>query len=621
MNKLQGLVFPKPGICSVSEMCYRLVMTPGTEESPYRFNAAEQSLSIDNGGVVFFDTYFNGLSIGKWKKYTTVTKYVLSLELQGDFTVFLLHSKYINGAVVQKVLAVESVEARERQTVTIPFPDCEAVGAISFRVDSLKDGGVLFGGGYYAGAWTQEPRDVELALNFCNYRREEYIYRNMDNIRRYILDDPTCELREHFRIFVADNSQTVDPARLPENRSHVFPQGDFGGAGGFTRGLMEVLKEKDKQGLTHVVMMDDDILLEPESLERLYAFLRFMQPSYQNAFVGGALLRMDFQNIQFCHGGEWNIRKYYVFHKVLADLTKLSDVILNEIEDGAKINAWWFHCIPLSEISLNNLPYPFFFHMDDVEYDLRNCKRIINLNGICTWHEPFEYKPGSHLFYYNNRNTLITHMLHFPELDAKMAKEFLNEALIPLVLTYRYKEADLTMRGIEDAMRGPDWLVAQNPEALLEDVLSQGYKKQELDALPMRLDYGRYMEKYHEEVLGQPAETKWHRFWRRLCLNGYLCKAKHDVIVSMYFLKIRSVYRAKRVLNYDPVSERGFVTEKSYKELFRLFKRYLKVRRLLSRRFKKVRQEYLDAFPSMTNSTFWYKYLGVTPETEDGVRA
>lgn len=29
---------------------------------------------------------------------------------------------------------------------------------------------------------------------------------------------------------------------------------------------------------------------------------------------------------------------------------------------------------------------------DDIEYGLRNCKRLVTLNGICVWHEPFESK-------------------------------------------------------------------------------------------------------------------------------------------------------------------------------------------------------------------------------------
>lgn len=101
-------------------------------------------------------------------------------------------------------------------------------------------------------------------------------------------------------------------------------------------------------------------------------------------------------------------------------------------------------------------------------------------------------------------------------------------------------------------------------------------------------------------------------------MNGYLLKAKNETIIPMYKPAIRTVYRAKRVLNYDPITERGFITQKSYKEAFRLLWRYLKVRRLIGRRFKKAREEYLAKFPEMTTSSFWYAYLGVTPKDEVG---
>lgn len=615
MNKLQNIVFPKPGICFDQDMFYRVIPIPWRKTSPYRFDAGEQCLCVDEGGIVFFDTYFNGLSIGKWKKYSTVKDFSLRLELSGNFSVSLLHTKYINGNIVQKILKTELFELRERQSITMLFPECEAAGIISFRIDSLKDGGAIYTGAYLAANSEDEPREIGLALNICNYQREEYIYRNIGIIQQYILDNSDSELRKHLHVFVADNSQTIDSKKLPKGCSHVFPQGDFGGAGGFTRGLMEVLNVQNEKHLTHIIMMDDDVLLEPESLERLYSFLRYMRPEYQSAFVGGALHRMDYQYIQTCHGGEWDMRKTYCFHKCNYVLTDLKTILLNEIEDGAKLNAWWFHCIPLSEVSSSNLPYPFFFHMDDTEYDLRNCRHVIHLNGICVWHEPFEYKPGSHLSYYNTRNILITHMLHFKELNLHEAKRYLWCEFTSPILIYRYREASLVLRGVEDALKGPEWLVTQNPEGLLEDVLTQGYDKQSIDVLPMRLDYGKYLAAFQ----GQPAESKMQRICRRLSLNGYLNKANHDAIVPMYDPQIRSVYRAKRVLNYDPVSNRGFITEKSYKELFRLLWRYLKVRRLLNRRFEKARQEYLDAFPSMTNSTFWYQYLGVTQESEDGV--
>ena len=607
MIKLQNLVFPKPGICYEQEMFFRLVPISVESRSPYAFDAQTQMLQVDKYGVVVFDTYFNGLSIGKWKNYTTVQTYSLWLEMQGAFAVTLLHSKYTNGAVIQKVLAVKKFCCQERMRVKMVFPECDAVGAIAFRVESLEDGSVLYGGGYAAEESAEEPRDVGLALNICNYNREAYIYRNIGIIQRYILDNPESELREHLSIFIADNSATIDAGRLPAGCTHVYPQGDFGSAGGFCRGLMEIQRANTDNRLTHAVMMDDDILIEPGSLERMYAFLRFVKEEYRSAFVGGALLRLDFQHIQTTHGGEWDWYGEYIFHKCNANLLSLEDTLKNEVEDGAKINAWWFHCIPLSEISQENLPYPFFFHMDDMEYDLRNCKQVIHLNGICVWHEPFEYKPGSHLCYYNTRNILITNMLHQDGMTATSAKSVLNKQFFHTLWTYRYKEAELVLRGAEDAFRGPEWLIEQDPEALLEDVLAQGYKKQMMDQLPIRLDYNQYLDAFR----GGAPETKWQRRIRRWSLNGYLRKAKRDAIVPMYSPLIRTVYRAKRVMNYDPISERGFITEKSYKEFFRLLIRYLKVRRLISRQFEAVRKEYKEEFPNMTNDTFWRSYLGI----------
>lgn len=615
MTKLQNIIFPKPGICYEPEMFFRLVPVPHHEASVYHYDSQRSSLMVDRAGTVFFDTYFNSLSIGKWKKYTTVSQFSLTLELKGTFSVRLLHTKYINGALVQRDLTADEVLCPERQKVHFVFPPCEAGGIISFRLDSLEDGGILYGGYYSAEESSAPPRRVELALNICNYQRERYIYRNFGIIQKYILDNPHSELREHISIFIADNSGTVDATRFPADRVFVFPQGDFGGAGGFTRGLIEILQRNGEGRFTHVVMMDDDVLIEPESLERTFSLLRFMREEYASAFVGGALLRLDFQSIQVCHGGEWSMQSYYVFHKVNTNLCLLRDVVLNEMEDGAALNAWWFHCIPLSALSPGNLPYPFFFHMDDVEYDLRNCRQVIHMNGIGVWHEPFENKPGSHLYYYNTRNTLITHMLHFSALDRKEAKRFLSRDFFKHLWIYRYQEAELVLSGIEDALKGPQWLAAQNPEQLLEDILALGYKKQPMDDLPMRLDYEQYLAAFR----GGPPEGRVKRWSRRLTLNGYLLKANHDAIIPMFGPMIRTTYRAKRVLNYDPLSDRGYVTEKSYQEFFKVLLHYFKVKRLIDKRFDAVRKEYLEAFPEMTSAPFWKKYLGISDKSLEEV--
>lgn len=251
-----------------------------------------------------------------------------------------------------------------------------------------------------------------------------------------------------------------------------------------------------------------------------------------------------------------------------------------------------------------NLPYPFFFHIDDVEYDLRNCKRVIHLNGICVWHEPYEHKPGSQRRYFDMRNIIVTQMLYFPSWGKAQMKKYIRAYFLPLILTYRYREALLALRGARDALRGTQWLVSQDAEKLLCDVLEQGYEKLPIEALPMRLNYQQYLRDSFA-----PPESKARRLLRRITFNGYLLPAKGDRILPMYAPSARAAYRAKRILNYDPFSEKGYMTQKSYKGLLTAVGQYIQVQRLVDKSFEAAREDYRINFPKVTNEKFWRKYL------------
>ena len=60
--------------------------------------------SLDKGGKVEFDTYFNGFSIEKWRKYTQVKEVSVNLELQGDVLVTLSSKLFLHGEVLKKEL-------------------------------------------------------------------------------------------------------------------------------------------------------------------------------------------------------------------------------------------------------------------------------------------------------------------------------------------------------------------------------------------------------------------------------------------------------------------------------------------------------------------------------------
>ena len=80
----------------------------------------------------------------------------------------------------------------------------------------------------------------------------------------------------------------------------------MGGAGGFTRDLIEILEHNDIFQITHILLMDDDIVIEPESLVRTFMLLCLLREEYLDAFIGGAMLRLDRQYIQVEAGAVWD---------------------------------------------------------------------------------------------------------------------------------------------------------------------------------------------------------------------------------------------------------------------------------------------------------------------------
>ena len=83
----------------------------------------------------------------------------------------------------------------------------------------------------------------------------------------------------------------------------IYPNMNAGGAGGFTRGMIEILKANENgAGVTHVLVMDDDIVLDTDVLLRTYTLLSLRKPEYADVFVGGAMLRLDRPNIQVENG-------------------------------------------------------------------------------------------------------------------------------------------------------------------------------------------------------------------------------------------------------------------------------------------------------------------------------
>lgn len=314
------------------------------------------------------------------------------------------------------------------------------------------------------------------------------------------------------------------------------------------------------------------------------------------------MLRLDQQAIQVEAGAAWfegnlNSRKSGL------NLTSAEACLYNEVEEYCEFHAWWYCCVPMSVVSETNLPLPIFIRGDDVEYGLRNMKQLILLNGICVWHEPFENKYSSALEYYIVRNMLYDNALHCPHYNKrKFLRKFYGLVLRQLVY-YRYKNIDLIFRGINDFFKGVDFLKNTDGEQLHKEIMDAGYKAQPVEELDIPFGYSDYHASFAEE------EGKLHKLFRFLSFNGLIFPAKKEKIVSMAQCRPINFYRAKRVLQYDVTSKKGFITEKhlgkSIVYLFKMLPMTIKILFCL----KGAVQEFQTHGYKLMGKEFWRKYL------------
>lgn len=385
-------------ICGNPEIYYR---------SSGKLCTDHDTVLLEAGEELCADTYMNMLDIGAWEKYTTIRKFIFSCRLHGKGTISLVHREKDMEKKIKEVSygdgICESGAHLEALTLQIELPEEIRSGMIFFCLKAETETQL-----YRANFYTEDPPDrmISLSLVICTYKRKESLEENLDHIRK----DP--ELRKLFQekrfiVRVVDNAKELSDSYGKGIR--VYPNENTGGSGGFSRGMEESVKEKELYQTSHVILMDDDVKLQVESLHRLYALLSHIRPKYAQEPVAGRMFRLDRREIQYTAAEIWNggdLRHIGWNH----DMTLKENLPSMNNNEGAEYGGWWFACYPIEYVEKNR-PLPFFLHCDDVEYGLRHGGTPIILNGIQVWHETYEYRQSPVTAYYDTRNTLIVNAM------------------------------------------------------------------------------------------------------------------------------------------------------------------------------------------------------------------
>lgn len=580
-------------------------------EAPVEYAWCDAWIEIQRGGSVRFDTYFNGFSAEKWFKYSKIQTVTLTLRVRGQLRVTLMRLEKHGGEILTEYTGEYLCATRNGETkeFTFPFQTPSAAGMYCFSLYGVGAKSAFYGGHYDAILPEDQINPVKLALAICTFRRERFVETNLRLLRERFLDNPDSPLRDGLEVFIADNARTLDAGRLSSDKIHIFPNKNAGGTGGFARCLIEIGKVRRERGLTHVLLMDDDILLEPEAIFRTRAMLACLKDAYRDAFIGGAMLRLDQRCIQTESGALWNGGELVSLKSGL-DLREPEACLLNEIEECPQFNAWWFCAFPAEIVREDNLPMPLFIRGDDVEYGLRNLKHLILMNGICVWHEPFEYKYASYLYYYILRNRLIDNALHQMVLPKKAFEKILWRQVMDELRLYRYKNAELLMRGVEDFLRGPGWLKGQDGEALHQEILQSGYQLRCLEDMEERVFFQYSL--YEAAREDKPDTVFWKKALNRLTINGtYLQPRKEYAMIPTVGAQQSSVYRVRTVLHYDAALRKAFLTRRDPAWCRRCVKRLRALYRQLDGAYDAASARFAAQARELTGLDFWKNYLNL----------
>ena len=604
MIQLQSILLPDTDICAVSQLYYH-----------------------KTGSRIDFNGYFNLFYLEKRKKYTNLQSLSLCVRLQGYRELVLVH----NGVDLQTI--VLTPEQSQEYEIVFPYERYQE-GCFWFAL--IKEERALQShiSGCYAGEIEQEKfRQVTICVDICTYKREDYVARNLRLLKERLFDKASLDVSKHIKIYVVDNGNTLKDCRpiqelssLYADKLLVFSNKNAGGAGGFTRGMVEALKAKKEAGFTHILLMDDDAVIEPDALVRIYGFLTMLKETWKDMTIGGAMLREECPYLLYCAGEWWQNGEIQNPHMDL-DLRKLDHAAGRPLTEAGheydRYSGWWCCCYSLEVVREDNLPVPLFLHHDDIEYGIRNRRNgIVFLNGIGVWHRgPGEVFPGSNI-YYDTRNNLIEIALHQKRKKRRAAGKILFRGLTSAVIRLKYEDVDLVYRGFVDFLKGPGWLYHQNPESLHKEIRNMACRMYSLDELRKKLtdrEYEDVARQIDEYIVERCAHTNVEsRHWKKkffilhlLGCNGCFLPFQGNEIKAIFpQCTPLDTFHRKKVVMYE-TEDRTYLLQRDYKKLLGILIIYIKMFFLLRKNFNTAVQKYENNFLEITNQKAWEVYLNL----------
>jgi len=438
MITLQNLIFPDPEICTEHDLYFRPV-------GEFGFSQSDGRIWLGHGGLIKLDTYFNLFNIGKWHAACDLEGLYAEITGEGRVEIRVFH------ALPEKSWEILYCEITTLSLDTPCLADLShyaersTSGLIYIEIKALdRTGATITGGRFAAGAAPATmPR---LAVSITTFKREKQIRQTVARLEDFLAG---FEFGDQIHLQVVDNGQSAGI----ESSDRVTPvdNPNYGGAGGFARGLLEARNA----GFTHCLFMDDDASFHMENIARAYVFLALAR-DHRRA-VAGAMITNSHKWAMWENGAWFDGSCHPLFCGL--DLRNRDAVFGMEFDSARKPPAtfyggWWFFAFAIDQVEY--YPFPFFVRGDDISFSLMNDFRITTLNGVVSFQDDFLEKESPQTLYLDLRNHLIHHLIsddlaRGPLGTAKIAIRFIMRSL----LRFHYETARAQLLSWQDVMEGP----------------------------------------------------------------------------------------------------------------------------------------------------------------------
>ncbi|WP_433267207.1 glycosyltransferase [Actinosynnema sp. CS-041913] len=434
--------------------------------------SSRRSVTVPASAKVSFASYFNAFPASYWKRWTVVEEVVLRMRLRGAGRLDVYRSKpngdpiHLDGRPIRSPKGWTVVEFRVGLK---PFEDGGWIWFDVFTDDHTLEIGEA--------AWTtdQELPPQKVAIGMTTMRPVDAVI-----ALRALGEDPVV-LDVVQKVFVADQGAVkvrdtegyAEAVKLLGDKLEVIEQDNLGGSGGFTRGLYEAIEHTD---VDQIMLMDDDIRLEPDAVLRSNAFAR---AAAQPVIVGSHMLNLQARARLHSMGEVVDLASGY-WRPAPGAVTDhdFGEESLRETEElhlriNSTYNGWWMCLFPREVVQRTGYPLPLFIKWDDAEYSLRALEAgypTVSLPGSAVWHMPWTDKNDATDWqaYFHTRNRLVLAALHSPyDIRSTLLKQGLKLSLRHL-LSMEYSTVAVQQKAIEDFLAGPSKLFESLRTALPE---------------------------------------------------------------------------------------------------------------------------------------------------------